>query len=430
MLIRRDIFIRLAEKMYSLYPYPIQKLLMAASVEGIYVERIHESMPKPAMKDPYLLVPTASNGILRAKTEERKKILVITHELSWTGAPLVLAEACKEVLKPAGYEMLVVSPKAGPAASRFLEQGISVLTVPEILSTESRLLCELIHPYDMVIVNTIVPFAVIRLLNELKKPVLWWIHENELMYHGIAEHLPVQLKEHMHVYCVGPYALNVLKRYCNNYNAQSLIYGLKDQNPSRQFWYTTSKKSLRFATVGSLVSLKGQDVLIKAVSLLREDVREKCEFLFVGKVDEEAILATIKEAEKAYPGQVSYIGQVARDILDTIYPDVDVIICPSRYDCMPTYVAEGMMYGKPVICSENTGTAPIVQEMGAGLIYSDNDPCKLAEAITEFVEFSDETRQKYAQRARVCFEERFRLDGFRQKLLQIMDEIMAQEVFE
>lgn len=424
MLIRRDVFYVLLEHLFTLFPYPVQKLMDTARKIGLHFEIIHIPIPKQSPVDVPLMIPANRQAILRGKNGEKKKLLVITHELSWTGAPLVLAEACIAVLKPAGYEIMVLSQKEGPASQRFLDNGIPVMTLPAIALQDNSLLYGLIQPYDAIIVNTIVPFAAIGLLNTLDTPVFWWIHECELIYQWVGHFLPQQLGNHIHVRCVGKYALDVLKQNRPEYEAQMLIYGLQDSNPTGERKQHVQGQPFQFATIGSLVSIKGQDVLAEAISLLSEDVRAKCHFLFVGKTEDAQILAAVEAVQKAYPENVRYIGPVARDTLDTIYPEVDCIICPSRSDCMPTFVAEGMMYGKTAICSENTGMAPILRDETAGFIYPDNDPRKLADAITKYVFLSDAEQKMFSEKARTCFEEHFSLDVFRKNLLQVMGEIL------
>lgn len=425
MLIRRGAFFAVLEHLHTLFPYPIQKLADAARKNGLRIEKIHASTPKQPSSQDFLMVPAGRQAVLRGKNWEKKKLLVITHELSWTGAPLVLAEACIAVLKPAGYEILVLSQKAGPVSAKYLDNGIPVMTLPDVASENCSLLNTLVQPYDAVIVNTIVPFAAIQLLNTLNKPILWWIHECELIYQWVGHFLPQKLGSHIYVCCVGQYALDILKRNRPDYSAQLLIYGLQDTNPAKKMKQRPDGRRLRFATIGSIGRIKGQDILVQAIDLLRDHIRSKCEFLFVGKTEDSEILAAVETAQNRWPEYVRYIGPVARDVLDEIYPDLDCVICPSRCDCMPTFVAEGMMYGKPAICSENTGMAPILCAGAAGFVYSDNDPCKLAEAITEYVSLSKEEQEAYSTKARICFEKNFALDVFRKNLLQVMEEVRS-----
>lgn len=424
MLIRRDVFQKLTETVFTLFPYPVQKISEAAVKTAVDVRTIPGMVVKTACDLQYQLIPFQGNGLLRGKNRTGKRLLVVTHDLSWTGAPVVLSEACINVLKPAGYEMLVLSLKNGPLAEKFRENGISVMVAPEVALQDSDLLLSLVQPFDAVLVNTIVPYAAIHLLNALKKPVLWWLHESELIYQVVGTHLPEHLQDHIHVCCVGQLALGMLKKY-RNYQADSLIYGLRDSNREGKYWKPSAGQRLVFATVGTVLELKGQDILMEAVSLLEDAVREKCEFLLVGKTEDPGILERIRKTQEKYPENVRYIGPVPRDDLDAIYQNVDCIICSSRQDCMPTFVSEGLMYGRTAICSENAGTAPVLQKEQAGFTYGNNDPAALAAAITAYVSLSDEERERYGKRARACFENNFSMDVFRNNLLKVMEEIMA-----
>jgi glycosyltransferase involved in cell wall biosynthesis len=53
------------------------------------------------------------------------------------------------------------------------------------------------------------------------------------------------------------------------------------------------------------------------------------------------------------------------------------LICASRDDPMPVVVTEAMMFSKVCICSENTGSANIIQDGNSGFVYKDNseNPC-------------------------------------------------------
>ena len=57
------------------------------------------------------------------------------------------------------------------------------------------------------------------------------------------------------------------------------------------------------------------------------------------------------------------------------------VVCASRDDPMPTFVTEGLIFGKPSIVSEHTGTAGLVTEGVDGFVYKDDDPDLLAKAL-------------------------------------------------
>ena len=62
------------------------------------------------------------------------------------------------------------------------------------------------------------------------------------------------------------------------------------------------------------------------------------------------------------------------------------VVCASRDDPMPTFVTEGLIFGKPSIVSEHTGTAGLVTEGVDGFLYKDDDPQQLADKLAWAIE--------------------------------------------
>ena len=64
-----------------------------------------------------------------------------------------------------------------------------------------------------------------------------------------------------------------------------------------------------------------------------------------------------------------------------LYKEIDCYVCASRDDPMPIVATEAMQNNVPVIVSENTGTAKIVETEKCGLIYKNNSAEELSEKI-------------------------------------------------
>ncbi len=57
---------------------------------------------------------------------------------------------------------------------------------------------------------------------------------------------------------------------------------------------------------------------------------------------------------------------------------------------MPTFVTEGLIFGKPSIVSEHTGTAGLITEGVDGFVYKDDDPQQLADLLEHAIEHPEE----------------------------------------
>ena len=175
------------------------------------------------------------------------------------------------------------------------------------------------------------------------------------------------------------------------FEIRSLIYGLPDyaaEDFVKSDIFTSlgiPKDKPLFATVGSFERRKGQDIFSKAIRLLPPDIRNKASFLFVGKAAEKEMMDAVRDLTMDYPETVFYCKRLTRDEIKSLMSQCDCLVCASRDDPMPTFVTEGLIFGKPAIVSEHTGTAGLVTEGVDGFIYHDNDPQQLADALEQAI---------------------------------------------
>lgn len=345
-----------------------------------------------------------------------KKLFVLSHELSLTGAPVVLAHAVR-ILKEANWQIVVVSPIDGPLKEEFLREGIPVLILEDMDKNESWMRCA--SDFDLILVNTVVPFRQIEQLCSTRLPVMWWLHDAKSGYEDYLRRvLPETLSENIHIFSVSQYADDAVRQYRPQYQTQLLLYGLKDEaervNAEAQPIPDTDGRKV-FISVGTVIKRKGQDILAQAVHLLPDAVRSQCLFLFIGKCIDRDIFQYIKDLEQAYPESVRQIDAVAHDDIFNLYKQAAAVICSSRDDPLPTFMAETMMVSGVCICSENTGTAAVIQDGVNGYIYRNDDPAELADCIRLVTECSDLDALRNASRK--TFEDVFSMDIFRSNLI-------------
>jgi len=350
-----------------------------------------------------------------------KKILVVAHEMSLTGAPVVLNTALL-LLRKAGYDILVVSISDGLSRNALTDAGISVVIDPLIL--EYKHWGNIVKGFDLVFVNTIVPHGIIACLSGMNTPVLWWIHDAAEGYKNYLEHiLPSTVGENIHIFCGGEYAQKVLHHYRPKYPSQVLLYGIKGQfaEINEKYDMLNKKERVVFAVVGSIENRKGQDIFVQAIEKLSSTVRDNSLFLFVGAVFNEGIFNSIENLIKKYPDTVQYIPRIPRSQMISFYEQIDCLVCASRDDPMPVFVVEGMMLSCVVICSENTGTASLIENRKNGFVYKNNSSEELSRHISYVVEEKDKDLWGSMKReARRTILSSFSEEKFRDSILSIV----------
>ena len=108
-----------------------------------------------------------------------------------------------------------------------------------------------------------------------------------------------------------------------------------------------------------------------------------------------------------------------REKLFEWYNKADCLIVPSREDSLPVVATEVMMFSKPVICSDTTGTAEYITQYINGIIFPSEDYAALADEIT----FAINNRAKmteigYNARKHI-YEKHFTMEKFKERVLDI-----------
>ena len=164
---------------------------------------------------------------------------------------------------------------------------------------------------------------------------------------------------------------------------------------------------------------------MQAIRSLDEETRRNCLFVFVGRAYYQPILEALFAAAVDFPRNVLLIQQLNRDDLNSLYLQTDCLICASRDDPMPIVVTEAMLLSKAVICSEHSGSAPLLEAADAGLIYHNNDPAELARCIAYVHASRGPELAAMGQRARAVYERFFTPAVFEQSVHNILERLAA-----
>ena len=144
-----------------------------------------------------------------------------------------------------------------------------------------------------------------------------------------------------------------------------------------------SAGTLRLLYVGSLWSVKGVDVLIRAVAELNAiPTGMAVSLTLIGegtlRHELEGLVAALG-LEK----QVSFLGRVPRRNLLPHYQAADILCVPSISEALPTVALEAMLCGLPVVGSNTGGIPFLVNEGVNGYLATPGDVASLGRAIAK-----------------------------------------------
>lgn len=363
-------------------------------------------------------------GLRNITGNGNKSVLVLTHELSLTGAPLVLIQAVK-VLIQSGFDVLVVSPENGPLKETYMKMNVPVIIDPQIQSEFGYI--KIAYDFNFVIVSTVVLWECIEAFSKTSLPVLWWVHDSRIGYENYLRYvLPETIGENILLYCGGDYAQKVITEYRPLYPASILLYGVEDfssqipKTVDRKYWNLPEDKMI-FANIGQITQRKGQDILVKAIHLMPKEILRNCVFIFVGTVIDRGIYKSINELQEVYPQNIVYIKQMPYDLLKEFYREIDGVICSSIDDPLPAFVSEALLMSRLCICSSNTAFRSIITSGENGYLFESGNAEELSSIICEVVR--DTTcHHDIKQKARKLYETTFAPEIFFQNFTDIIKE--------
>jgi glycosyltransferase involved in cell wall biosynthesis len=364
------------------------------------------------------------------KKPKCKKVLLISHDLNLTGAPVAVYYFAKYLLD-IGYCPVIVSPLDGNLTNTICNDKIPVIVLYSLFNSDFVKTCSNI--FDLIIINTAVCAPAVSMLSETVIPVLWWFHESNASYsqHQV-ELVPKNLNKNVHIYCVGDYAKKALLAHFPHFYINTLLYYVPDYfnlNNLEQYKLNKCDGKIIFCCIGTLDERKGQDILADAIENLSKDYLEKVCFIFIGTIFSKAIYKKITSICKKYPDCVFHINEVSQKQIKSIYKQIDCLICSSRDDPMPIVVTEAFMNEKIVICSENTGSAGIITDGVDGFIYKNNNYTELAEKIEYVIDNINKLKQM-GKNARKTYQNNFSKEVFESNITNIMKQMLPSKKYE
>jgi glycosyltransferase involved in cell wall biosynthesis len=144
------------------------------------------------------------------------------------------------------------------------------------------------------------------------------------------------------------------------------------------------EKRTRLAFFGNLSHFKGLNVLLKAMSMLRETAPDVRLWLHGANLDvqDEKFRREFGELLEQTVDSVMMVGRYRPEELPSLMSEIDWVVIPSIWwENSPLVIQEAFAHGRPVICGDIGGMAEKVTDGVNGLHFRVGDPVSLAQTI-------------------------------------------------
>lgn len=304
---------------------------------------------------------------------EKKEILMVSHEMNYRGAPLMLLNLA-DVLVESGFCVDIVCDSKGDLYETLLKKKYGLLYFTDFNFGEKEIE-KYFGEYKLIIANTLALWRIITRLECINKKIIWWLHEEESAYEILKpDFSKIKIYNNLKIYGVGAKAIDAFKKFCpQDITIDSFRWGIENKYSDTKFDYSNGK--LVFAIIGPDSYIKGQDFLIDTLKNCSRDILNNIEILLIGDISESK-----KEIYEKVPA-VKCLGIMTHTELMDMYERIGVILSVSRNDTFPVVLIEAMMRRRVCMMSDVVGTAEFISNYRNGIIFKSENSNDLISSI-------------------------------------------------
>lgn len=354
-------------------------------------------------------------------TPGRRRALLVTHDLSASGGPRLLAEIAS-ILSDAGWRVTVLSPEDGPARGEFTRRNAAVVVDPTVLSSDSPLLTRLARRSEFALCNTVVTADAVRALSALV-PTLWYLHEVSLLEDmidrdaGAGAGAVGALRAAERVFAGSELSASIARRH--RPDVRVLPYGVDPIPTPPGSAAEGASPAVRLAVFGSVEPRKGQDLAVGALAALDDAERDSVRLSLFGRVLDRPFADGVRAVSGFLP-EVAWGGELDAEAYRAAMIATDAVLVSSRDDTLPLVSLDALGAGKVLMCTPTTGTSAWLRDGENGFVAeaatADAIAAMLARALARRADWPTIARE-----GRVLFADAFSKDAFAARILAEAD---------
>lgn len=369
------------------------------------------------------------------------RVLVVTHNLNFEGAPWFIFELARHLAAQPGLRVEVLSPSEGPLRRAFEQAGLPVRVLDVSAAVGAATTAEFHRAlaatgaaidwanHDLVIANTMVAFWAIHLAAAAGKPSLHYVHESApvrrffapLVAPALCREIDAAFRLATRVVFTadstrrvhgplgdrGNFAL--LPSWIDVARIDAFIAAHPDRAALRRKHGLAPEATL-VVNIGSLCERKGQHIFLRAIASLRRELADApaerpIHFVMVG-ARPGPYLETLRAETRLHllDNHIVFVPETP-DIFD-FYRLADLFVCTSFEESFPRVLLESAAFRLPIVTTDVNGIAEMLRADEAWFTPP-GDSDRLADALRAALaaHFAGDTARR--DRARAGVIERF-----------------------
>ena len=403
-----------------------------------------QEAPKPS-PPPAPVQPGSTNG------GQRRRLLVVTHQLNLGGAQLYLMDLLRGLVDRGGFAPTVVSAMDGSLRGELEGMGIPVhiggAFPMDGLSAHLGRVEEMTawarpHEFELAFVNTATALAFPggEVAARLGIPAIWAIHESfepaiiwAPLDPGIRACGEKALSEAAFAVFEAEATQRIFAPLLDGDRCRTIPYGLDlepiaakrasfDNAAARERAGVPADAQL-LVCIGTVEPRKAQIPLAQAFELIAER-HPRAQLAFVGGKATDPHTITLEECIETSPhgGQMRVIP-ITPDV-DPWYGMADLLVCASDIESLPRTVLEAMAWETPVLATSVFGLPELITDGETGWLCEPRDLSKLATALDATLSTPRDAHDRIAAAARALVEQRHSLPNYANEISKLLEQAL------
>jgi len=348
----------------------------------------------------------------------RGRILIVSHALDETGAPRVVYEMARALLKE-HFSVFVAAPSDGPIRRRLTESGVSVLDDPRLLSEPRRALGNDAN-FDRVIANSVVCWPVAAELGD-DFDVYWYIHETDII-HRVARYFPqfrTAISKAAAIWAGTPLIVDALAHY--GVVAHVLEYGAEDLFLAARPAELEPRRNEKviISQFAAYMRSKAPDLSVIGMLQVQLEARSTAELHLFGAQPDFRFWRSIEKLAAGAPSIVLHDAISYAEYVQRI-STADIVVVPSRDESFSYVALDALALQKPLLCSTGAGISAYLRDGTNALIAQKDSSEEIGQALERLI--SDASlRTRLGSAGRQVYERTFTVAAFRNRLREALD---------
>ncbi len=347
-----------------------------------------------------------------------KKILVLGHEASLSGAPKLLLELCKD-LRRQRFELVIFLKTGGELIEEFSKLG-NIFLLDSLNSSKNivtKFLARIMPLYrlrdfylkykfkkycpDLILNYTLVNSKLFPYVFKLKSPILTIAQEMKYVIKlfdklKINDSKIIFEKTDHFIACSNAVKNDLVNQFEVNENKIEVIYNSVSYFISKKMNYN-NKKTFYVGMCGGPIHRKGPDLFLNTAKYINTTYpKEKIKFLWQGGNENSTAFQDFKnEIELLNLSKCVEIYPNSKDV-QKFFSKIDLFMCSSREEPFGMVILEAGLYNIPVLAFKKSGGPEEILANDRGLIIPYASYSKMGESIIE-LKGNKKYRDKFAK---------------------------------